>query len=33
MPDDAARLKTLDGFVEDLRIALRLIEDLSADAS
>jgi hypothetical protein len=32
MPDEAARAKALAGFVEDLRIALKLIESLNAGA-
>jgi hypothetical protein len=30
MPDDAARSRPFDGFVEDLRIALELMEGRSA---
>lgn len=32
MPDDLARSKALDGFVKDLRIALKLIETVSPAA-
>lgn len=33
MPDDSARSQALDGFVEDLRLALELMNDLSSLAS
>jgi uracil-DNA glycosylase len=32
MPDEASRSKALDGFVEDLRVAITLTKRLSADA-
>jgi uracil-DNA glycosylase len=32
MPDEASRSKALDGFVEDLRVAIKLMKRLSADA-